>query len=200
MEGQYDHLHFDVLPIELNALRRIGKNMSGFIPFLHCVATDMPRGSINILEIGVRTGASTLSFLFGIEDRWDDSMLYSIDINDCSAVVKPFEKVQRKWQFIQGDSQKVEWDKPIDVLLIDGDHSYEGVRADYTRFEPYVKDNGLILLHDVLWPKKGVARFFWDEITYPKSVLPLSPSGMGIVYKKKEPFYDKELAKKNYGR
>lgn len=37
----------------------------------------------------------------------------------------------------------------IDVLFIDGDHSYEGVRRDYCMYAPLVRPGGLIGFHDV---------------------------------------------------
>ncbi len=40
--------------------------------------------------------------------------------------------------------------RPVDVLFIDGDHSYEGVRADYRSYSPLVRPGGLILLHDIV--------------------------------------------------
>lgn len=36
----------------------------------------------------------------------------------------------------------------IDCVLIDGDHSYNGVRADCENFLPYVKHDGYALFHD----------------------------------------------------
>lgn len=38
--------------------------------------------------------------------------------------------------------------KTIDLLWIDGDHSYEGSKKDFDNFSPLVKNNGLIFLHD----------------------------------------------------
>lgn len=50
---------------------------------------------------------------------------------------------------------------PIRVLLIDADHSYEGVRTDFEAWWPLVAPNGLIVFHDYAMP--SVARFV-DEI------------------------------------
>jgi len=180
-------------PQELNDVKRKGANMGGFVPLLYSVATDYKKGARTILEIGTRWGTSTLAFLHGIHDRGHKNLkLYSMDIEDCTGVVKDPE-LKKHWEFMQGDSKTLPWDKEIDVLLIDGDHSYEGVKADYERFEPFVKEGGIILMHDVLWPHKGVVRFFWDEVDYPKSALPLSKSGLGIIYKIHKPYYKDDL-------
>ena len=37
----------------------------------------------------------------------------------------------------------------VDLLFIDGDHSYEGVRADFENYSPLVRPGGLIAFHDV---------------------------------------------------
>ena len=37
----------------------------------------------------------------------------------------------------------------LDVLFIDGDHSYDGVKADYEMYAPFVRPGGLIAFHDI---------------------------------------------------
>jgi predicted O-methyltransferase YrrM len=37
----------------------------------------------------------------------------------------------------------------VDLLFLDGDHSYEGVRADFESYSPLVRPGGLIAFHDV---------------------------------------------------
>jgi predicted O-methyltransferase YrrM len=39
---------------------------------------------------------------------------------------------------------------PVDFLMIDGDHSYEGVAADYRMYSRFVAGGGLIAFHDIL--------------------------------------------------
>ena len=50
---------------------------------------------------------------------------------------------------------------PIDVLFIDGDHSYEGVLTDWLLYNPLVRKGGIVAFHDVLPTKQqiGVPRF-----------------------------------------
>ncbi|PTN34158.1 class I SAM-dependent methyltransferase [Desulfonatronum sp. SC1] len=56
------------------------------------------------------------------------------------------------------------WDKPIRLLFIDGDHSYKATRHDFETWSAHVTDQSYIGFHDVgpSWP--GVTRFF-NEIT-----------------------------------
>ena len=42
----------------------------------------------------------------------------------------------------------VRQDIKIDLLFIDGDHSYEGVKKDFDLYSQIMSDNGLIILHD----------------------------------------------------
>ncbi len=53
--------------------------------------------------------------------------------------------------------------RPIRFLLIDADHSYEGVCRDYHAWLPHVAPGGLIVFHDYAMPEAGVRRFV-DEI------------------------------------
>lgn len=192
-----------MIPKELESVKQKGANMGGFVLLLYSIMTDYrngQRGLKNVVEIGVRWGTSTNSFLYGIsaiERKNPNVKLYSIDINDCSGAVSD-KNLLKYWEFIQGDSKEVvkNWDKgDVDVLLIDGAHDYESVKEDYRLWEPFVKEGGIILFHDVIWPHKGVTKFFWDEVDYPKSVLPLSKSGLGVIYKKRSPYYKEEKIK-----
>ena len=45
--------------------------------------------------------------------------------------------------------------EPIDFLFIDGDHSFEGVSADFSDYSPLVAPGGLIALHDIHPHSKG---------------------------------------------
>lgn len=43
------------------------------------------------------------------------------------------------------------WPRPIDLIFIDGDHSYEGVKQDFELCAPYLSPNALVLFHDSAW-------------------------------------------------
>jgi cephalosporin hydroxylase len=56
---------------------------------------------------------------------------------------------------------------PIDFLMIDGDHSYEGVRSDFELYSPMVRRGGIIAFHDIvpgLPSHVGGVPKFWREI------------------------------------
>lgn len=43
-------------------------------------------------------------------------------------------------------------DGTIDFLFIDADHSYDGAKHDFCRYGPYVREGGMIVLHDLVTP------------------------------------------------
>lgn len=66
-------------------------------------------------------------------------------------------------------------EKRLDVLYLDGDHSYEGIKQDFELYNPLVRPGGLIVFHDIVPDYKtrygiqtasdvgGVPRF-WNEV------------------------------------
>jgi predicted O-methyltransferase YrrM len=58
--------------------------------------------------------------------------------------------------------------REIDLLFIDGDHSYEGVKADFHAYRRFVAPNGVIAIHDVAHEDRHKTIFvpqFWRELT-----------------------------------
>ncbi len=56
---------------------------------------------------------------------------------------------------------------PLDLVMIDADHSYAGVRRDFELYAPLVRPGGLVAFHDVL-PCAGIPGVevdrFWAEV------------------------------------
>ncbi|HYL86715.1 MAG TPA: class I SAM-dependent methyltransferase [Candidatus Angelobacter sp.] len=57
-----------------------------------------------------------------------------------------------------------EWNRPIRLLWIDGDHSYRGCKEDFDLFSPYLSEGAVIALHDSLNAFEGPIRVFVEEI------------------------------------
>lgn len=118
------------------------------LPFFFEVA----RG--NVLEIGVHCGISTTAFLAGLEEH--GGRLYSVDVHPSCRYV---HYGHPQWVFYcpwAGDVPTP--DLPLDVLYIDGDHSYAAVLNDLNTWGPHAK---LILCHDATWPdvRKAIDEF-----------------------------------------
>jgi predicted O-methyltransferase YrrM len=104
------------------------------------------------------------------------------------AYVKLFDKVisidlqnrsrLKKVDYIIGDSQKAlpllketigGKNTKIDFLMIDGDHSYDGVKADFNLYHKLVRKGGIIAFHDILDTPLHRELFcrvdlFWNQI------------------------------------
>ena len=83
-------------------------------------------------------------------------------------------------------------DHSIDLLHIDGHHSYESVKNDFNKWRSKVRDGGIILLHDTLVTKDnfGVHKL-WDEISRVYSCVNLSFShGLGVLRNSSEKAVD----------
>lgn len=55
----------------------------------------------------------------------------------------------------------------IDFLFIDGDHTYNGVKADFYNYSPLVSPNGIIVFHDICQHPPAAncqVDVFWQEI------------------------------------
>jgi len=117
-----------------------GGDMYEHLEFLRSVGTG------SVLEIGVRDGVSTAAFLLSNAEH-----VYSVDINPaCGELFKG----NPKWTFIHNDSKnaasvKAQLPDKLDVLFVDGDHTYEGLTSDLRNYFMLVKEGGLILAHDV---------------------------------------------------
>ena len=112
-----------------------------------------------LVEIGRKYGGSTVLMSSSLVQ----GHLYSIDIVEHQCVYEYTKSYKDKITFITGDSKMVEWDIPIDLIFIDGDHSYEGVKNDIKKFTPHIKKNGYVIFHDVVG-KKSILQPLIDKL------------------------------------
>jgi predicted O-methyltransferase YrrM len=68
-------------------------------------------------------------------------------------------------EFYEQRSQELsdDWDRPIRLLWIDGDHTNEGVTSDIVNYVDYLEVGGVIAFHDVMH-FEGVSRAFAELI------------------------------------
>jgi MMP 1-O-methyltransferase len=55
------------------------------------------------------------------------------------------------------------WNRPIRLLWIDGDHRYEPAKLDFTPWEPFLVEGGILALHDTI-RKQGPKRVLWENV------------------------------------
>lgn len=136
-----------------------------------------------VLEIGVGTKAqSTRTILSALMEN-EKGKLISIDNNSGNRKIDG--GVAEYWKLVVGDSHHERIynqvkDIKFDILFIDGDHGYDGVKKDFEMYVPLVKDRGLILMHDITNTHEGVPEF-WKEIKYPKIALEYGIEKRGII-------------------
>ncbi len=64
-------------------------------------------------------------------------------------------------------------DRRFAFVLIDADHSYAGVRADFEAWSPLVAPGGTIAFHDYAMPDAGVRAFVQREVMARSDMAPL---------------------------
>jgi hypothetical protein len=57
-----------------------------------------------------------------------------------------------------------EWKDTIRFLWIDGDHTYDGAKADLDMFKPHLAEGAIVAMHDVLGTFEGALRVFVEEV------------------------------------
>ena len=166
---------FNYLGIKIAAFQ-IRREITGLLRLL---AERPPR---TLLEIGTAKGGTF--FLFS-RVATPDALLVSLDLRRGKfgggyapwqdRLYRSFAREQQRIELVLGDSHRTETfeqvkrliqPRPLDFLFIDGDHSYEGVKADFKMYSPLVHPHGLIAFHDIVpgTAKRvgGVPRF-WQE-------------------------------------
>lgn len=108
------------------------------------------RAKLGIVEVGRFNGGST--FLMACANP--RAQIHSVDIapRDDELLRSIFKRhgVGANVDLIVGDSQQTKYDhiKPVDLLFIDGDHSYAGCSADIRNWFDLVVPGGYVLFHD----------------------------------------------------
>jgi predicted O-methyltransferase YrrM len=122
--------------------------------FLLQLAQAVPEGG-TIVEIGAEYGMSASIFIHGTNLSHH---IYSVDLFPGDMLDKHIANLAEaglagRSQQIRGDSMIAgkQWDPehmPIDLLFIDGDHSYRGASEDAAVWTPYVTVGGVVAFHD----------------------------------------------------
>lgn len=105
----------------------------------------------DVLEIGTGNGASTMAFA---EAGARVNTLDILEKNDIKKILD--DVVPNQVNFITTNSQDY-LPQSVDIIFIDGDHSYEAVKAELEKFHEYAKK--FMILHDITNPAhEGVNR------------------------------------------
>ncbi len=90
--------------------------------------------------------------------------------------MRTYARARQQAHFLRADSHDPQTlkrlrvilnDRPIDFLMIDGDHTYSGVKSDFEDYGPLVRSGGLVAFHDIApGPAENVGGVpdFWREV------------------------------------
>lgn len=113
-------------------------DINGHLRYMHDVCIEIDAQVV--LELGVRSGLSTVAFLHAMDRT--NGHVWSVDIDRHHA---PDEvRSHDRWTFTQADDLTVD-PMPCDVLFIDTSHLYDHTLAELNRFASHAR---VVLLHD----------------------------------------------------
>jgi predicted O-methyltransferase YrrM len=144
------------------------------VDFLGLVRAEEPQ---RVLEIGTAEGGMLFLLAWASAPQ---ARVLSLDIQTYDAarlrLYRGFGRRGQHLDVLHADSHLEATRKDVeqffrnarlDVLFIDGDHSYDGVRDDYELYAPLVRPGGLIAFHDIVDGRpetSGDVPRFWREI------------------------------------
>ena len=162
-----------------------------------------------IVELGTAKGHSFFSICQAVKDGGLDTELFAVDTwqgdkhagfyddsvwDNVNRIKKAFydslqiSLLRKKFDEAVDDFEE----KSIDVLHIDGCHTYEAAKNDFERWIGKVKDNGIVLLHDIneRMDDFGVYKL-WDELKKQYDTMEFYHShGLGVLCKNAKGFSD----------
>lgn len=118
-----------------------------------------------VLELGTAWGGTLYLWT---QAATDDATIISVDLPggrfgggypECrTALYEAFARPEQNLHLLRADSQdprtveqvrRILNDQPLDLLFIDADHTYKGVKTDFLQYSPMVRPGGLIVFHDI---------------------------------------------------
>jgi predicted O-methyltransferase YrrM len=124
----------------------------------HDAMQKFARGCRSVVEIGVAEGASAVALRTAMDPS---GTLYLVDPFHLSRMpaLNFLRRAARRAVSVNGGPQVVwieefshaavrQWSRPIDFLLIDGDHRESAVEQDWNDWSPHVIEKGVVVFHD----------------------------------------------------
>ena len=163
-----------------------------------------------LVELGSQYGCSLFSFCQAVRDFKLDTEINAVDMwsgdigaeitgEEVYALVQKtaatyYPEVKRHLFQMRFDQALPDFaDESIDILHIDGGHTFEDVEHDFTTWLPKLKENGIVLFHDVYSPIDQGSCDHWEKTKkeYDCYFDFTHSCGLGILFPKGRYWYDK---------
>lgn len=175
------------------------------------IANVRPR---TLVELGVHYGDSYFTFCQSIKEQEIECQCYGVD--HWTGDVHSGFYDEEVWNIVSNYNQANYYfshlirkefshalkdfeDLSIDLLHLDGCHTYEAIKHDFYSWFPKVSDKGIILLHDIYEKGNGFGVWkLWEELKLKFKTFSFSfGHGLGVIFKNddfaKDNKYIKEL-------
>ena len=163
-----------------------------------------------LVELGSQYGCSLFSFCQAVRDFKLDTEINAVDMwsgdigaeitgEEVYALVQKtaatyYPEVKLHLFQMRFDQALPDFaDESIDILHIDGGHTFEDVEHDFTTWLPKLKENGIVLFHDVYSPIDQGSCDHWEKTKkeYDCYFDFTHSCGLGILFPKGRYWYDK---------
>jgi len=125
MKSETQNIQAGPMSEAFDIITRTATDINEHLPMLYYLAQQCD----HVTEFGVRTGASTLAFLHGLQGR--PATLRSYDINDQYGVQDSLTRWTRvEWTFSICSTLSITRIEPTDLLFVDTLHNYDQVRQE----------------------------------------------------------------------
>lgn len=173
----------------------------GTTPWIgHVVFADMLIRAYHpqcFVELGSHTGVSFFAFCEAVKQSWFETTCYAVDtwkgdeqagfyeeeiyVKFSEHTEKYYSNFAKMLRMKFDDAIRYFNDESIDILHIDGLHTYEAVKHDFYTWLPKVKPGGIILFHDVSEQGNNFGVYkLWHEIAEKSQEVCVFPHSHGL--------------------
>ena len=161
----------------------------------------------HIVELGSHLGCSLFSMAQAVKDTSLTTRIDAVDTwkgdehagfysEEVYETVQRIKKTVYPKQHINlvrmtfDEARKKYKKNSIDILHIDGLHTYEGVKHDFDTWIDAVHEDGIVLFHDTAVKKWGFGIYkLWDELKKDYATIDFPHSfGLGVLFKNRESY------------
>ncbi|HUC84716.1 MAG TPA: class I SAM-dependent methyltransferase [Candidatus Acidoferrales bacterium] len=178
MESDFNPLQYPLLFAQPKRLHVLSA-WTEHVPFA-MLLIDLQRPDL-FVELGTHWGISYCACCQAVASIGSPTRCYAVDTwtgdehagfygqevyEDLKAHHQPYESFSKLLRMTFDEALGQVADKSVDLLHIDGLHSYEAVKRDYESWLPKLSKRGLVLFHDTMVQERGFGVYqLWAELS-----------------------------------